>query len=1397
MSITNLTHTLNLSNNTNYYLNMPSNPGMSSGYWFYYSSSISNNVQGTKIVPYRWGERLVTNEGFTLTMEGSIPLVSESLNRQRIFHGSTITRIGAGINDITLTPEEDAFMFYHMGSLAASDSPGYWDRGFKSSVASGDWEYYQYHLHSPNVYADFDQARVANGAQTWINSSDKEYGYLQPIQVSSMGTDYLNILARVHRPSVGGAHNSHYDIELNSSTTKNYAIGGIIPGLSNRFHAFYTAQNGSQWDVFSRTYVLTNGSFTAEVNHGAYNLAPPTMSIASRNYSRFPIRASAGAVISPNVYIPLIYSGSGATFDVKIWGFPSADSISTGDINVTTVVTSSVYRPDCHLTVANGELNAVVSYNNALSGSSASGSVQYFKYSGSQWVNQGTLLTNGPQEVIRIHGFEYNTQDNLFYTLLSGNVTGSGGTYTGPGIYSFSDGAVFTGYKHMSYITSSYGFQLKDALEPGYITYTNLDGALTFNTGTEPQGISEDFYVLKYDTASPEFFEQKEAILGGKEYFYAGTRLQDGRVVLVGNIEDNPGNTGDKHDLLMAIYPEGFGNPEFYAYSGTGDDYFTGVVEDTQRKCLWMTGYTRSELAQKRDIWVHGYGRALIDGGNFLEWKDLVVDYTGSQYMTGKHQQNDSIITAKYDANFNLLWQRNIAHDTYIGNSGNGIAIDSDLNSYIVGESDNKGFVIKLDQTGSTVFSNAYTSSGNMYASSIANVTKLSSEYFVVPFVSASSTIIAVLDTTGSIVEQNILSNFVVNRVRKSDHEPGYFLLAGNDSGSPKKAKFAKGEVLSSGDMIKWIYTYSSGSNITDAFDIRNTEEATMQMSGSTSGSKYDIVGKDNTNAFITKIVIDEEFDNYYPQKLWGKTLVSSSFTSLIYSEQEIENKLGDFHGIISYAVGYSSASAEGEGMNEGILCAFDPNGTRIWTNTLGHMGDEELFAVENDVLNRNIITAGWSESHTNGRRTFSFRADAKGFGTANHFLQETPGMPIYYKSSSLSVINNQGNLTTISTPIDVVGSLVSSSETYNNTVGAYGQEIYDGAVTWNMFVAKLDLDILQTHRNTEAYKLNNEGCDTKVEYVDNFFTFYQAGTAGDGTADDGNFFGYDILLMSESNNVFIAGQTSGHIQFENPDSQSGAYDYILTIFDPNTEEFEFYQSGSINDEEIYAATELSDNNNSIAFVGRSIGTFATSSFGGYDIFLGIYDPTTDERKYFSFGSILNDRGVNVHDLGNNELCIVYETANSATPDQTNAGGFDVAVIKFNYNNWQNGGGTWATSSIQFGSAEDEFLSQDGKPSILLPDGRIVVTGRTLGALAQDDESFGAGDLFVSILDLTTGIAERHQIGSAANETGTTVFYLGGGQVGVAGYTDASFEQPENGIYVKFDASLGPKARTS
>lgn len=1392
MAIVGVSQSLNLSGseNLNIYFNHPANAGMSEGYWFYYSASAANNTLGAKIKPYRWATPLNTNEtGDVFTIQGTIVLVSESLNRQRIFHGSSIVRNGVGTNIQTGILEDDSFFFYHLGDLNAADDIGYWDY---ASIQNGgtEWDYFQYHQHNPNVYKDFNNGRQTQGSQYYINEADKRYANIQPVGVSVMGTPYTSVLARIHQPSIGGAHNSHYDVEMPATANKNYMMGGVIAGTSNRFHIFYTSTGSADVNVYGRTYVLSTNAFTAEVDYGAYPLAASTYSTTTTTgrMEQFPFRASAGVLFGTTCYIPVIYSGSNSTFDLKVWSFESANTVLQSAVTITNLVTGSTQRPDVHFAKTSTKLTVLVSDVN-------NGGVDFYILSGSTWVNEGSVVTNGTGDVIRIHGFNYNSADSKFYGLLTGAITGSG-NYSGSGVYSFSDGAVFDGYEHLSYITGSYGFKLQEANTNGYLRYQNADGALYYYSGSEPQGIADTERILIFDKTSPQFYNKIDTNQFGSEQYFHGIRLDDGRLIGVGNIEDNFRNRGG-YDLIMAVYSDTGTNPEFIATGGSGDDYFTAIIEDRAKQNLWMTGYTKSYLAQKRDIRVHGFGRGILSGSNKYEWKDFVLDTSGNQYYVGNALNYSGSLVAKYTYNLDLSW---VAYLESTGSNtleaANGVTIDSSNNIYVVGTTNSTGnggsdaYVAKLNSSGQLLWNKYYGSAGNETGSAIATITSGSTDYIVTSVASGSASVIMVLDTNGTIVEQNRISDFYVNRIRKSDSEANpYFLLAGRTTTLPYSAKIAKGEVSGS-TMFKWVNTYVSGTFSTEAYDIRNTDEAgTSGGLGSQTGPRYVIVGNEANDGFVVKIVVDEDGGNYQSTKVWGKNLVSSSLTSLTNTPYDETPESGKQ----LYVVGHSSGSLEGEGGWEGIVMGMSASGDRLWTNTLGHTGDEKLYAVEWDVTGDNIISAGWSESHTNGRRTFSFRSWKDGLGTGNYHEKDAPGMEIWYQSSSLGIKTNNGSLSNVTAPVNLnggisvlTGSLSASYQTF------FTEEYYDGGNLWDMFIAKVNLDDYQEYRNTEAHKFHDEFFKGFTEYVDSIFTFYQVGTAGDGAADDGSYFGYDILEMSGSNHIFVAGQTSGNIGKTNTGA-SGVYDYINAIFDPDTEEFEFYQVGTELDEEVYAATLLNDGSGSVAFVGRTAGTLGgvPDPFGSYDIFLGIYNPITEQTQYFQTGSGFMDRGVNVHDIGNNQLAIVYETAD-AIFDNTSQGGMDIGVITLNYSSSQ-----WL-NAYQVGTAEDERLDQDGKPSYYLKESnRIAIIGTTFGTFSDDGTRFGQNDILLAILNLSDGTWRRYQIGTPANDFGTTVFGVGGDRLIVGGYSDASFGAPNNGIFCAFDATEGVKGKSS
>lgn len=376
MAIANLTRAVSLAIDSDY-VGLPVSHNISNdGYWYVYHPAVGANNQllGNSCTFYDWDSVLpiVSADrlsGYTnrVELDGTIAFIDEyqsgsaagstnglanqtNLNEdattddgavQARYHGGCIIRIGSGINDITAQNENDAFFFAHLGSFgdnntsktgsspsggSLEDDAFYWDRLYQATPG-GDWGYYQYHKHLPSNYNKYDDGRLVMDGDGFIRPSDKQFGYLITIRATQAGNSYSVPLARIHTPSVGGAHNSHNDVTLPNVSGVNYLPGGILKGSSNRFHAFYLTEGtaDSDWSVYSRTYTSSSGAFTPEVSYGDFPLANATFSPyvnGDQNYegqqSKFALRASVGHTFGSKVYVPVIMKAIARTYSMEV-----------------------------------------------------------------------------------------------------------------------------------------------------------------------------------------------------------------------------------------------------------------------------------------------------------------------------------------------------------------------------------------------------------------------------------------------------------------------------------------------------------------------------------------------------------------------------------------------------------------------------------------------------------------------------------------------------------------------------------------------------------------------------------------------------------------------------------------------------------------------------------------------------------------------------------------------------------------------------------------------------------------------------------------------------------------------------------------------------------------------
>ena len=219
--------------------------------------------------------------------------------------------------------------------------------------------------------------------------------------------------------------------------------------------------------------------------------------------------------------------------------------------------------------------------------------------------------------------------------------------------------------------------------------------------------------------------------------------------------------------------------------------------------------------------------------------------------------------------------------------------------------------------------------------------------------------------------------------------------------------------------------------------------------------------------------------------------------------------------------------------------------------------------------------------------------------------------------------------------------------------------------------------------------------------------------------------------------------------------------------------------------------------NGHIAFCGRTTGQLGTDIgspdsdtplFGGYDLFLGIFDPNAWSAEYYNQGSGFNDKAMNLHDLHPkipNTLALVYTSFGSVN-NSTTFGSEDIGIITFNYDtdSWSKG--------FQIGSETSEEIDQNGKPSTLLPDGRVAIVCNTAGTFADNSITYGLKDMGLGIFDFDSdGFGNyagwsKYQIGSGSADFSYSIDNNGSSFL-ITGYSEATWDKSVSGVFVEFD----------
>jgi uncharacterized delta-60 repeat protein len=166
-----------------------------------------------------------------------------------------------------------------------------------------------------------------------------------------------------------------------------------------------------------------------------------------------------------------------------------------------------------------------------------------------------------------------------------------------------------------------------------------------------------------------------------------------------------------------AASARGFG---FTALTGIGGPYWIGVLTGATTDQgygitvdssgnVYATGRTDSQSAGSYDVLITKYNNSgviqwqrILGGASADVGRGIAVDSSGNVYITGDY--GSGALIAKYDNNGTIQWQRALTGDIH----GMGIAVDSSSNVYIVGYTTTQGsggndFVIAKYNTSGTI----------------------------------------------------------------------------------------------------------------------------------------------------------------------------------------------------------------------------------------------------------------------------------------------------------------------------------------------------------------------------------------------------------------------------------------------------------------------------------------------------------------------------------------------------------------------------------------------------------------------------------------------------------------------------------------------------------------------
>ena len=428
--------------------------------------------------------------------------------------------------------------------------------------------------------------------------------------------------------------------------------------------------------------------------------------------------------------------------------------------------------------------------------------------------------------------------------------------------------------------------------------------------------------------------------------------------------------------------------------------------------------------------------------------------------------------------------------------------------------------------------------------------------------------------------------------------------------------------------------------------------------------------------------------------------------------------------------------------------------------------------------------------------------------------------------SATFSETMNTSSVTANTSGTSCSGTLQVSSDNYSTCVKMNSSPVASNSNKTFTVTPSSILSYTTTYKirvTSGVQDSSGNGLSSKYETSSGFDTDTWAGTQQLGTSSAD--YGVDVVVDS-SNNIYVTGNTSGGLD---GNTNAAGLDIFLVKYNSSGTKQWTQQLG--NDHHNWGEGVTIDSSGNIYVTGYTEGGLdGKTSLGGQDIFLVKYNSSGTKQWTQLLGTSGSDYGYKVTADSSDNIYVTGETY-GGLDGNTNAGGLDIFLVKYNSSGTKQWTQQWGTSSndggygvtadssdniyvtgyTKSGSNEmflvkyydngtNQWTQQLGSSSTERGFGvtvdssdNIYVTGVTRGGLDGNTNS-GGNDIFL-VKYYDNGTKQwTQQLGTESSDGGYGVSVDNSSNIYVTGYTDGGLDGNTNAggldiFLVKYNSS--------